>query len=159
MSLAWPRAHWSVSEALISRRYSLSLAVPVRSWANMLALAHLKLLYKGHVCFPGRAVSSFLVYTPTLLICLLCCLCFLLELQLRGSATDPTDTLRILLLLYGSYGSFTDPLILWLKLELQLVGNRVIGIKIYRALMPTSVGKQLKQFNLFYAAHISLLLL
>jgi hypothetical protein len=64
---------------------------------------------------------------------------------------------------HGSYCSFSDPIaslqilqILQLKLELQLVGNSVIGIRIYRTLMPTSVGKQLKQFNLFYAAHISL---
>jgi hypothetical protein len=46
--------------------------------------------------------------------------------------------------------------ILQLKLELRLVGNRVIRIRIYRTLMPTEVGIQLKQFNLFYAAHISL---
>jgi hypothetical protein len=42
------------------------------------------------------------------------------------------------------------------ELELQLVGNKVIGIRIYRTQMLTLVGKQLKQFNLFYAAHISL---
>jgi hypothetical protein len=61
---------------------------------------------------------------------------------------------------YGSYYYPTDPIatprIPQLKLELQLADNSVIGIKIYRALMPTSLGKQLKQFNLFYAAHISL---
>jgi hypothetical protein len=76
----------------------------------------------------------------------------LLELQLRGSATDLTDTLWILWMLYRSYGSL-DPSA---ELELQLVGNKVGGIRIYRALMPTFVGMQQKQFNLFYAAHISL---
>jgi hypothetical protein len=66
----------------------------------------------------------------------------LLELQLRGSATD-------------SYGSL-DPSA---ETRLQLVGNRVIGIRIYRAQMPAFVGKQLKQlnlFNLFHAVHILL---
>jgi hypothetical protein len=65
----------------------------------------------------------------------------LLELQLRGLASDPNDYLRILRILCGSFTAPTNPLILQLKLELQLVGNSVIGIRIYRALMPTSVGK------------------
>ena len=77
----------------------------------------------------------------------------LLELQLRG-------ILRILLRILQSFNpsvlQLYNPSILQLKLELQLAGNRVIGICIYRTLMPTLVGKQLKQYNLFYAAHISL---
>jgi hypothetical protein len=59
-------------------------------------------------------------------------------------------------MLYGSHRYFTDPTdpwILQLKLELQLVGNRAIGIRIYRAQMPTFVGKKLKKLNLFYATH------
>jgi len=35
-----------------------------------------------------------------------------LELQLRGPATDPIDTLRILRILYGSFEAPTNPLIL-----------------------------------------------
>jgi hypothetical protein len=56
----------------------------------------------------------------------------------------------------GQLRTATDPWILQLKLELQLVGNRIIGIRIYRTQIPAFVGMQLKQFNLFYAAHISL---
>jgi hypothetical protein len=73
----------------------------------------------------------------------------MLELQLRRSAT----------VLYGSYRYFTypmDPWILQQKLELQLVGDKVIGTRIYKAQMPAFVGKELKQFNLFYATHMSL---
>jgi len=65
-------------------------------------------------------------------------------------------------LLYRSYRYFTDRIDSWilqLKLELQLVGNRVIGIKIYRTQIPAFMSKQRKENqSILCCAYITTLL-
>jgi hypothetical protein len=65
VSLAWPHSHWSDSAAPIRWRYPLSRAIPVRSYANILASLRLRVSYRVRVCLPGSAVSISFEYLPT----------------------------------------------------------------------------------------------
>ncbi len=66
VSLACPHAHWAEGTALIRNSEAFSLAMPVLSWASMLASIQERLSYSSRVCLPGSAMSTSFESFPTL---------------------------------------------------------------------------------------------
>ena len=64
VSLAIPQEHIFDSTALIRCKYPFKRAIPVHSWARMLALLRLSPSYRFLVCLPGRAASISLENLP-----------------------------------------------------------------------------------------------